>query len=216
MAELTTINESNEMGFDSLVVGKAPTKGIKVDKDTPTFPWDDVIGQIVVKGSGGTDPSWATWKGNINKYKFGVNDQIDLSFHLPHEYALGTDVFLHVHWTHDSATISTGAPTFTYECSYAKGHNQEAFGANVTGTISENASLTQYQHMVTEVQLSAASPSAAQLDTDDLEPDGIIECNISLTANTMDGSALPFIHHVDIHFQTTSIGTKNKTPNFYT
>jgi hypothetical protein len=72
--------------------------------------------------------------------------------------------------------------------------------------------------MLAEVQLSAASPSAAQLDSDDLEPDGIIlvRCfrDPGDAADTLD--QVPFLHYVDIHYQSTNIATKAKIPNFYT
>jgi len=212
---LQTINKASDMKFNSLILGKASDEGFKVDLDTPTYSWEDQLGPIIIRGLGAADPSWTNYKGNISQYEFSVNDLVTNMFHITHEYALGTDIYLHIHWSHDSATVTTGAPTFECEVTWSKGHNQEAFGTNITTTISENASTTQYQHMITEVQLSAASPSASQLDSDDLEIDGLLLIRTKLTANTMDGSAKPFIHNIDLHFQSTGIGTKNKAPNFY-
>jgi len=212
---LQTINETNAMAFESIILDKANDKGIKVDLTAPTYSWEDQLGPIIVKGSGGTDPSWAVYKGNISQYKFGNNDVVTNVFHMTHEYALGTDIFLHIHWSHNSATVTSGAPTFECEVSYAKGHNQAPFGTNITTTISEAASTTQYQHMITEIQLSATSPSASQLDSADLEIDGLILVRTKLTGNTMNGGADPFVHNIDLHFQSTGIGTKNKARNFY-
>lgn len=210
-------NVTTIIGFNKgIAVSKDNQSGIKVDLDSPTFPFDDILGPVIIQSTGPTAPNWTTYQGQQMAHEFSVNDECQHTFHIPHEYVAGTDVFAHIHWSHNSATITTGAPTFTYYASYAKGHNQAAFSADVTGTISENASLTQYQQMVTEVQLSAATPGASQIDSDNLEPDGIIMFHTVLTANTMDGGALPFIHHIDLHFQTTGIGTKSKTPNFYT
>ena len=73
--------------------------------------------------------------------------------------------------------------------------------------------------MIAEIQLSAASPTASQIDTDDLEVDGLILCRTYLSANniTVSGGGVPdpFLHFVDIHYQSTGIPTKNKAPNFY-
>ena len=102
--------------------------------------------------------------------------------------------------------------------SYAKGHDQAAFGTPVTATITQQASTTQYKHLIAEVQLSAASPSASQIDTDDLEPDGIIIMRTFRDPTDAEDTLnqVPFLHYVDIHYQSTGIGTKNKAPNFYT
>jgi len=39
---------------------------------------------------------------------------------------------------------------------------------------------------------------------------------VELLANTMNGGAKPFVHSIDIHYQSTGVNTKNKAPNFYT
>ena len=113
--------------------------------------------------------------------------------------------------------------TWTYEASYAKGHNQANFPAAVTGSVTYDtvdiATTPQYRHRIDELQLSAASPTASQIDTDDLEVDGLILCRISTSAiPTITGGAPnePFLHFVDIHYQASYVGTANKSPDFYT
>jgi hypothetical protein len=90
----------------------------------------------------------------------------------------------------------------------------------VSGTITGTPSTTQYQQIISETQLSASSPSGSQIDSDDLEPDGVIMMRGGLNANNLTvssgGAPAPFIHYVDIHYQSTNIGTKDKVPNFYT
>ena len=54
------------------------------------------------------------------------------------------------------------------------------------------------------------------LDTDLLEPDGVVLMRVFLSANTMAGATDPFMHYCDLHYQSTGIGTKQKTPDFYT
>jgi len=72
--------------------------------------------------------------------------------------------------------------------------------------------------MLAEVQLSASSPSASQLDTDDLEPDGIIlvRCYRDPGDASDTLNQVPFLHYVDINYQSAGIGTKQKAPVFYT
>lgn len=193
--------------------------GIKVDQANPDWPWHDLIGEITVRGTGATDPAWATYAGNIKQYQFTVGDECWVNFHVPHDYAPGTDIHLHFHWSHNSTLVTGGTATWGYYAQYAKGHDQAAFGTEVGTTVAGNASTTQYQHIITEIQLSAASPTASQLDSDDLEVDGLIQVNAYLSANGITSSGAvpdPFLHYVDIHYQSTDIGTKNKAPDFWT
>ena len=200
-----------------LIFDKASGNGIKVDTDTPTFGWRDLRADIRTRGVGGTDPNDSTYRGNLKAYAFSVNDEAWIEFHIPHDYVKGTDIFLHYHWSHNSAAVTGGTITIDADVIYAKGHGQVAFSAEVTLTLSPEASAIQYQHMVSEVQLSASSPSGTQIDTDDLEPDGLILARVCLTANNMTGASPdPFIHEVDVHFQSTNIATKSNSPDFYT
>lgn len=214
--------EDAASGFElidgSIVLSKTSGKGIKIDNATPTFGWRDLRAEIRTRGVGGNDPTDATYRGNIKAYAFSVNDEAWVEYHIPHDYVAGTDIHLHYHWSHNSAIVTGGSITLGANVIYAKGHDQAAFSAEITTIFSPNASLTQYQHMISEIQLSAASPSASQIDTDDLEPDGLILARIYLSANNItSGGAVPdpFIHEVDIHYQSTSISTKNKEPDFY-
>jgi hypothetical protein len=203
---------------DDLVLPKTSGNGIRVDTASATFGWRDLLGEIRTRGVGATDPGDATYIGNIKAYQFAVNDECWVDYHIPHDYVPGTDIHLHFHWSHNSAIVTGGSITWGADVTYAKGHNQAAFAATVNTTVSENASTTQYQHMIAEVQLSATSPSGSQIDSDDLEPDGVIMVRGYLSANNITSSGAvpdPFLHFMDVHFQTTNIGTKAKAPNFY-
>jgi hypothetical protein len=209
---------SNYLFDGNLILPKTSGNGIKVDTATPTFGWRDIIGTIS-NSKGATKATEATYRDGITQFQFSAGDDAEIEYHIPHDYVPGTDIHLHFHWSHNSAIVTGGSIVLTYEITYAKGHNQAAFPATVTGTVTGTASTTQYQHIVSEGQISAASPSAAQIDSDNLEPDGLILCRIEMTTNNMtasNGVPDPFIHEVDVHYQSTNIGTKQKAPDFYT
>jgi hypothetical protein len=206
-------------GEGNIVLDKTAGQGIKVDVATPTFGWRDLRAEIRTRGVGGTDPNDATYIGSVKAYNFSVNDEAWIEFHIPHDYVKGTDIHLHFHWSHNSALVTGGTITLGADVTYAKGHDQAAFAATVNPTLSPSASTTQFQHIISEVQLSAISPSATQIDTDDLEPDGLILARVYLAANNITFSGVvpdPFIHEVDVHYQSTNIATKEKVPDFYT
>lgn len=187
--------------------------------------WRDLLGVPSVRTPGANDPTWAVWKGGIRKYQFSnaLMNEMWFSYHIDHDYKIGSDIHIHVHWS--QATVDTGGTAgapgqakWYMEVTYAKGHQQQAFVTNITTSVTQTASGTQYQHMLGEVQLSASSPTASQLDTDDLEPDGVIEVRLyrdpADVADTLNQT--PFLHFVDIHYQADRVNTKNKSPNFYT
>jgi hypothetical protein len=202
---------------DSLVLPKASNNGLKVDINNPTFGWMDMLGSIVIRGAGGSDPTYNVYRDGIRAYEFSTGNEVWVEFHIPHDYVPGTDLFIHAHWSHHNAsTQTTGSLTWDFETTYAKGHNQAAFPATVTPTVTHNAATTnvpQYQHMISEVQLSAASPSGTQLDSDDIEIDGLVLVRVDLSANTLGDN--PFMHYADLHYQSTGMPTKQKAPDFY-
>ena len=200
----------------NLVLPKTSGNGIKIDNTTPTFGWRDLKGKIT-NSKGATKPSEVTYRDGITQFQFSTGDDAELEYHIPHDYVPGTDIHLHVHWSHNSGAVTGGSIVLTYEITYAKGHNRGAFPATVTGTITGTASATQYKHIVSEGQISISTGSGTQIDTDDLEPDGLILCRIEMTTNNMTGATPdPFIHEVDVHYQSTNIATKQKAPDFYT
>jgi|SaaInl4_150m_RNA_FD_contig_123_16895_length_7918_multi_5_in_2_out_2_9 hypothetical protein len=199
---------------------KSSGKGIKIDTTTPTFGWRDITGQIRTRGVGSTDPTDAVYRNGIKGFQFAVNDESWMEFHIPHDYVPGTDIHIHCHWSHNVTTVTGGTTDWSFEIIYAKGHTQSAFPASVTVVAQQTASTTQYMHLINEVQASVSGGSGTQIDTDLIEPDGILLVRSFLSANAMTVSSGPvpdpFCHFADLHYQSTNIATKDKAPNFYT
>ncbi len=205
----------------NIVMAKASGVGLKVDLTTPTYGFADLLGDQFAKNTGASKPTLATYNGAVKAWQFGAGDEGYLTYHIPHDYVAGTTIFLHIHWSHIGTLVTGGTVTFKATSIYAKGHNQAAFTSSpATGTFLGTASTTQYQHILTEETYSDSSPTGLEIDTDLLEPDGVIELTLEMDSNdiTVSGGGVPdpFIHYVDVHYQTTSmIGTKAKAPDFY-
>lgn len=200
---------------DNIIMSGTTGEGIEVDITTPTFGWQDMISSIKIRGIAATDPSYAIYRNGIRGYQFALNDIVWNEFHILHDYVPSTDLYIHVHWSHTSAAITTGSVTWSFEITYAKGHDQAPFPATKTITVTQNGSTTQYQHMIAEVAFTAATADATHFDRDDIEIDGLVLVKTELTANSLNAATDPFVHFIDIHYQTTNIGSKNKAPNFY-
>lgn len=219
-----TINDGR-LSAAGIYLNKDPGTGIKVDPDAPVYPWRDLIGNLVVDEAGVNSATLTDYHGGlVREYAFAAGDKIDLRFHMPHDYVPGTDLFIHMHWSHNGTAITgTGTTTGTIAHSYASGFGQGEFTAEGTVAISNTnvttATVPQYNHRVEEVQLSQSGGGDGMLDTDILEVDGIVLCNFTMTTiPTITGgaSAKVFVHAIDIHYQSTSVGTIGKAPNFYT
>lgn len=211
-------SDGTTLGGD-LILEKTNNIGIKVDTAVPTYPWRDIIGYMVPKTSGPNTPAFSAFNGNISAWQFSASDIIDLVYHIPHDYVAGTDVHIHVHWSHNGTAIS-GNAVFTHYTTYAKGHGQEIFPTEITDAMTYNtvdvATTPQYGHQIDEIPLSASGGSSELLDSDDLEPDGLILCRLVLTTLPTITAGSLFVHTIDVHYQSTNIGTKDKVPNFYT
>ncbi len=213
--------------INDVILRKASGVGIKVDEAAPAFGWRDLLGDQFSKNTGGTKPTLIAYNGDVDAWQFSDGDEAFLTYHIPHDYVAGTDIHLHVHWSQNNAGATGGTVDFKYFAIYAKGHNQ-ASGSTFTSTpitdsfssinINDGGSgLSRYQQHFTEVVISAAAATAALFDRDDFEPDGVIELTLEMDANNLTGTPSdPFLHYVDIHYQSTNMATKDKVPDFYT
>lgn len=202
-----------------LQVPKTKGTGLKIDSaGTPDFGWHDINGVGSVIG-GANDPSIDVYRNTIPEFHFAEGNEVLFRFHLPHDYAMGTDIFVHVHWSHNSTLVTGGSCTWAFESTCAKGHDQQAFVTPKIVSVVQNASATQYQHMIAETAMSVGGGSATQFDTAEIEVDGVILTRMYLDSNDLISSGAipdPFVHFVDIHYQSTGVPTKQRAPDFWT
>lgn len=205
-----------------LVMPNTSGAGIKIDTASPDFGWRDIIGAVSPKATGAGSPTRAIYAGaNIADYSFALNDVCDFCFHIPHDYASGTDLYFHVHWSHNGTSIS-GDAVFTVYHTYAKRLESGlgVFPAEMVNTVTwptvNIATTPQYAHRVDEIAITSAAGAANLTANTVIEPDGLLLVNLKLTTlPTIGGSGKLFVHTCDLHYQSTNIGTKNSGPNYY-
>jgi hypothetical protein len=204
----------------NLSLGAALGDGMLVGN---TYPWHDLLGAITPSSHGTTAPVFKTFEGVIRGWAYGVGDRGDITYHLPHDYAPGTDLLIHLHWGHNGANI-VGNLSATISASYADRATPMSFTTPVAVPIGATgvtiANTPQYRHRVDEVPLSSPGGSATTLNTNQIGVDGLININYVFTeipaiAGSPTSTNLPFLWQIDIHYQSTNIGTKNNAPNFY-
>ena len=207
---------------ENIVLPKTSGKGIRVDHVSPTFGFADILGNLNIRSAGANDPTFAVFRGNLRQFQFsnaGMR-KVYMEYHIPHDYLPGSDIFVHVHWS--QIVVDTGGPAgvpgnvkWQFDLSYAKGHGQAAFTAPVSSFVIQQASSVQYQHMLTEVAVSTPGGAVDRIDTSLMEPDGVLLVRaFRIPTDVVDTlNQAPFVHYVDLHYQTTGVmGTKQ---NFY-
>jgi hypothetical protein len=204
----------------TLILPKTAGEGIKVELAAPTYPWFDKEGLELFNSGGAGAPTIAAFRGgSCRALQFGLNDRLDYRIHVPHDLVPLSDVFIHIHWMHNGTAI-TGNAGFTLAYTYAKGHNQSDFSVEksqiITYTTGNITTTPQYRHRIDEVQLSNSTGSGNFLDSTLLEVDGMIHVSCTLTTLPTITAGSLFISEIDLHYQSTGIGTKQKSPPFYT
>jgi hypothetical protein len=204
------------------VIDKASGSGIKVDTASPTYAWRDIEGQILPDQQGANAPTLGAFiGGSVRRYFFSNGDKCDCEFHIPHDYVPGTDLYLHYHWSHNGTDIS-GSQNVTMTYTYAKGHRQAVYTAEKSTVFTDGdlniVSYPRYGHFITENKITTAGGSASLIDTALIEVDGVLAVNLTQgTIPTITGGSIaePVIFFIDLHYQSSNIGTKNKAPGFY-
>lgn len=203
---------------EDLVMPKAASKGIKVDPESPSFGWRDIIGSVQPKATGVGAPARAVYDGGaVAAYAFVLNDLCDFGYHIPHDWVPGSDLLWHTHWSHTGTSI-TG--DLVLELSYMIAKRGGLFGAEKTLTITyptvNLATTPRRLKRVDETPMTAAAATSILSATSEIEVDGFIEGTLKIASMpTIGGGGKLFIHTSDIHYQSTNIGTKQNAAPFY-
>lgn len=189
--------------------------GTQLDLSTLTFDgtpgWDDMIGSLAAGNTTNTnDPTWAAFRNGIYAWRFSATalNEVWISFHINHEYAPGTVIYPHIHWS--TAGTNTGVVRWGIEYTVAKCYDQEAFPASSTIYLEQAASAVPYQHQIVEVDLANTIP------TTHLETDAVILMRVFRDgAHANDTCTDPaFGLFCDLHFQKRAFSTPNKNYPF--
>jgi hypothetical protein len=208
---LTWVEDSAAIAGVDLTLSNSLTlaSNANIYTDTGNIGWQDLTADIHTRGVGTNDPTWAVFRNGIRAYSF-ISNQLNeawVTFHIDHSYAPGTPIYLHMHWA-DASAAPSGNVVWGFEYTIAKGHQQEAFPATTTVTVTQ-ASTVRYQHQIAEISTSISSAS--------IEPDSLILVRVYRdglnVADTCPNNVFGFF--ADAHYQVSRFATKNRAPNFY-
>jgi hypothetical protein len=187
-------------------VGSSWIAGTKLTGGSALLGWADITGNILTGGA--IAPVRTNFRGNIDLYAFSATAQNEawFTYHVPHDYAPGTDIYFHVHWS--TAGTNTGVVRWVFEYTIAKGHGQSVYPVPSTATVDQAYAAPAYRHMLAETT-AISSP--------ELEPDSVILVRLTREGgNPVDTqTGVAYLITADVHYQSDRHATKNRTPNFY-
>jgi hypothetical protein len=196
-------------------------EGIPIGLNAPSWGWRDQLGVLRPDPGGANSPTLTAVRGgSCRDYAYTANDKMDIEFHIPHDWIGSTDIFIHAHWMHNGTAIS-GSNVMTLAYTMAKKNG--IFGAEKSQTITVStpdvATIPQYSHRIDEIQLTDATGTGNYLDRSACEVDALIIVSMTQTTiPTITGGSPnePFLLHMDLHYQSSNVGTRQRAPDFYT
>lgn len=182
--------------------------------DTRTaLGWRDNIVELKVDSSSANAPTLNPFRGNILAWSFPTGEMTEAhsAWHIDHDYALGTKLYLHVHWS--PKTASMGTVRWGFEYTVAKGHQQQAFPTTTTVYVEQASIGTPYMHYVGEVSEANAVDGAAL----GIEPDTVILVRLFRDGGHANDTFPDevFVSFIDLHYLADKATTPNKAPNFF-
>ena len=208
-------NVNTEETIDQVISSNFETTG-QLIKHGPG--WRDILGSFTnAKTTGPNQPTWTmvvndgASSSGVYAFAFApsVLNELWTSFHINHDYAIGTPFYPHVHWLPDNT--NTGTVRWAVEFSAARGHDQEIFPTTTTIFIEQAAPGIINRHMLAEMSDPGVTVPGA-------EPDMLILARIYRDAahanDTFTGNAIGL--NLDAHFKVDRDSTISKAPDFYT
>jgi hypothetical protein len=161
------------------------------------------------------------FRDGIRQYQFSdvIMNEMWFEYHIDHDIKQNAEMHIHVHWAQkvvDSggAASAPGVAKWYFEMTFAKGHQQQAFPATITTSVTQTASTTQYMHNIAEVQIASTSPTATQFDSASIETDGLLLVRLYRTPADDTLNQAPFVLNCDLHYEADHVATPQKSPPF--
>lgn len=177
---------------------------LKCNGDAKT--WDDIIIPIESTGKAVAAPQLEVLVGNILAYQFAINDKVYANCEMPHDYAEGTPIEVHLHWASNGLDNSNNR-FVKWQCEYS-----EAYMAMASPFIPFATVVT----VSAETTIPLGTPDKSHLYTrlgiitdEELKIGSIIRMTITRIASSgLAASANPYGLSIGIHYQQDTLGSR--------
>lgn len=142
-------------------------------------------------------------------YQFAKDQLAFFAVQMPHNYKVGSDIYLHIHWTPGPNGATENGNTVGWKIDYTWADIGDTFGAIATVNCSDACDGTDHKHQMTpDVQISGTGKGISSM----------LMCNIKRTDTGTDDTwagtalgALPILLEVDFHYQIDMVGSRERT-----
>jgi hypothetical protein len=174
--------------------------------------WFDIVGAAGSAGAGAAAPTITSYGVAPMRHELWViGDYKTFYFHIPHEYATGTKIYPHVHWSAMTAAPNT-AHTVQFDCTYqvGKSFSQSAFTSETTISLLDSPTGFAFNEIV-----EASDAQAINLGTG-LDTDSIIYITVKrvtpASGTSYTGNVI--VSFVDLHTESDMVLTNEKAAPF--
>ncbi len=165
--------------------------------------WQDLLSEITTRTTPGPGtPVFNVFRAPVRAYQFVVGNEVYNTFHIPHDWKIGTSLYVHVHWAGDNA--DTGTVTWDLNWTYARGYGQQAFPACSSLQVTQAHCGVAYGHNIAEMS------DAQAFVPDGCETDGLLMVATKLSAQAYTGNVFGF--YIDLHYQSDELLTTTRNP----
>ena len=139
-------------------------------------------------------------------YEFQVDDIACLTVQIPHGYAQGQNITVHVHWTPGTRGNEENGKLVGWKVDYSWANINGAFGAMATADLKDACNGVDHEHNMTpEVTITGTDKTISSM----------LICNVKRTdtgdddtwVGTASGS-LPMLLEIDFHFPIDTVGSQ--------
>ena len=207
---LTTEIKTDTAEATDLTITTGATKTLKLA--TPVY--DDMR---ITPGSfdrpGSSDPTYVSVNpagGSISTWlvQFAKNNIASFTIQLPHNYQIGEDINVHVHWTPGARGVAENGATVGWKVDYTWASINGTFGEMVTADLSDACDGVDWKHQMTpSVTITGTGKGISSMLT----------CNIKRTDTGDDDTwvgtsagQLPLLLEVDFHYPIDTMGSRNR------
>lgn len=185
------------------------------------FGWDDLIAQVLVRGTGPASPDYENLGNGFFGYTFShtTDQEFFCDFHFNHDVLEGSPFYPHIHFmpmTNDSGTVR-----WVFEILIARDHrhgSNSTFQNPNTGVDWVPLSIpvdfdvpsnSQYDHFLVECSDVQAVVSSLTV------PDAVVKMRVYRDTTVL-GNLAAKVHawQADLHYRKAKFSTKNREPDF--
>jgi hypothetical protein len=172
--------------------------------------WDDI--RIIPAGfdrPGVADPALVLIRAGIYGWEFQVDDSAYFSVQMPHNYKVGSNFYVHVHWTPGANGVAESGKAVGWKVDLSVASIGSAIGATSLYDLSDTVTGTNYLHEVaSDVVVSGTGVGISAMLM------GTIKRTDTGADDTWAGVAsgsLPILLELDFHYEIDTVGSRERT-----